>query len=57
MNTCNMCIIDSVNDNSITRAVTGLILTPSNTYNKAYMNNSLIKRHFTCINIAIYDFT
>ena len=57
LDTCDMCIIGSINDNRVTRAVNGLILTPSNTYNKAYMNNSLIKRHFTCINIAIYDFT
>ena len=57
MNTCDMCIIGSINDNIITRAVDGLIMTTFNTYNKADMNNSLIKRHFTCINIAIYDFT
>ena len=37
MNTWDMCIIGSIIDNRVTRAVNGLILTPSNTYNKAYM--------------------
>ena len=32
-----MCIIGSVNDNRVTTAVNGLIMTPFNTYNKVYM--------------------
>ena len=37
MNTCNMCIIGSITDNRVTRAVNGLIMTPFNTYDKVYM--------------------
>ena len=37
MNTRNMSIIGSVNDNRVTTAVKGLIMTTFNTYNKVYM--------------------
>ena len=37
MNTRNMSIIGTVNDNRVTAAVKGLIMTTFNTYNKVYM--------------------
>ena len=37
MNTCDKCIIGSINDNIITRAVDGLIMTTFNTYKKVHM--------------------
>ena len=57
MNTCNICIIGSVNDNRVTTAVNGLIMTPFNTYNKVYMTQFKENVISTCIKIAIYDIT